>query len=102
MTGSKLADTVPPLTSEQRLAVPAHVYSRPFGEQVVLLDFGHGDYFGLDEVGAVLWSTAEQGGCVGDAVSRVIAEFDGTEEQVTIDLLALATELLQHRLLERA
>ncbi len=101
MTGSNSAGQ-PPLTADQRLAVPGHVYSRPFGEQVVLLDFGQGDYYGLDEVGAVLWSTAEQGGCVGDAVSRVIAEFDGAgQEQVTTDLLVLATDLLDHGLLER-
>ena len=101
MTASTTAPE-PPLMLEHRLAVPAHVYSRPFGEQVVLLDFGQGDYYGLDEVGAVLWSTAEQGGCVGDAVTRVIAEFDGAlHEEVTKDLLALATDLIQHGLLER-
>jgi hypothetical protein len=79
------------------------VYSRPFGEQVVLLDFGQGDYYGLDEVGSVLWTTVEGGGCVGDAVSHVLAQFEGaSQEQVTQDLLALAADLLARGLVERA
>lgn len=92
--------TNPEITKDTRLEVPRHVYARSFGDELVLLDFGRGDYFGLGDVGAVMWSTLEQGGSIGDAVTRVLATFDGAEPpQVERDLVSLATDLVQQGLL---
>jgi hypothetical protein len=78
-----------------RLEVPAHVYARKFGGETVLLDFGKGDYFGLDEVGTVLWDTVAGGGTVLDAVSAIVVAFDAPDQtRVQTDLLELATELV--------
>ncbi len=92
--------TAPEITKNSRFGVPRHVYARTFGDELVLLDFGRGDYFGLGDVGAVMWSTFEQGGSIGDAVARVVSTFDGAEPpQVERDLVDLASDLLQQGLL---
>jgi hypothetical protein len=92
--------TNPEITKDTRLEVPRHVYARSFGDELVLLDFGRGDYFGLGDVGSVMWSTLEQGGCIGDAVSRVVAAFEGAQPpEVERDLVSLAAELVEQGLL---
>jgi hypothetical protein len=92
--------TSPKINKDTKLEVPRHVYARSFGDELVLLDFGRGDYFGLGEVGAVAWSTLEKGGSIADAVSRVVATFDGAEPStVERDLLLLASDLVQEGLL---
>ena len=42
------------LDEGSRVKISPSVYARAFGEEVVLLEFGRGEYFGLDAVGAEL------------------------------------------------
>jgi hypothetical protein len=82
------------------LAVSPRVYSRALADEVVLLDFGRGEYYGLDEVGAMLWRTAEARGTIGDAVSAVLAKFEADRTRVEADVLALAKDLVAESLVE--
>jgi hypothetical protein len=82
------------------LAVSPRVYSRALADEVVLLDFGRGEYYGLDEVGALLWKTAEARRSIGDAVSAILARYDIDRVRVETDVLALAHELVGEGLIE--
>ena len=83
-----------------RLTVPAHVYARSFDAELVLLDFAKGEFFGLDEVGAVLWASAERGGTIREAVSKVVESFGSAEPaEVERDLLQLTSTLVDAGLL---
>lgn len=89
------------LTPTTRLSVPVHVYARAFGAELVLLDFAKGEYFGLDEVGAVLWATVGDGGTLGEAVSKVVDSFESAEPAtVERDLVELTRVLVAAGLLE--
>jgi hypothetical protein len=46
------------------------VYARPFGDELVLLDFDRGKYFGLNAVGALIWSEMGQGSTLPDIQGR--------------------------------
>lgn len=84
-----------------RLSVPQHVYARTFDAEIVLLDFANGEYFGLDEAGAVLWATVAAGGTIDEAVSKVVASFDSADPStVERDLLALTSSLVAAGLLQ--
>jgi len=100
MAGEDFPAITPPVTRGTRLAVPDHVYARAFGRETVLLDFERGDYFGLNEVGSVLWATVTEGGTLGDAVVAVARGFECADEaRIERDLHALAGELLTAGLL---
>ena len=88
------------LRLETILAVSSRVYSRDLVDEVVLLDFGRGEYYGLDEAGALLWKTAEAKGTIGDAVTAIVARFDADRARVEADILALAKELVSEGLVE--
>jgi hypothetical protein len=82
------------------LAVSPRVYSRALADEVVLLDFGRGEYYGLDEVGALLWKMAEAKRSIGDAVTAVVERYDADRTRVETDVLALAAELVAEGLIE--
>lgn len=82
-----------------RVRIAPSVYARAFGEELVLLDFGKGEYFGLDAVGVVVWRALERGETVGEAASAVCREFDVSESVAREDVLALVSHMLDASLL---
>lgn len=90
------------LDAETRLRVSSSVYARPFGDEIVLLDFGRGEYFALDEVGAEVWRRIEKGESIG-SIARAIADaYDVTDAQAEKDIISLISELESQSLVERA
>jgi hypothetical protein len=69
------------------------VYARSFGDELVLLDFGRGDYFGLDPVGTCVWQSIEQGRSLGDVAREVEARYDVTFEEAFRDVTALLVDM---------
>ncbi len=79
------------LTEHSRLEPSPNVYARPFGDDIVLLDFGRGEYFGLDAIGAEIWRRLEAGDDVGRIVAGLVESYDVDRERAereTIDLLS--------------
>lgn len=82
-----------PLSADSLLRVSPSVYVRPFGEELVLLDFARGEYFGLDAIGGEVWRAVEAGQALG-AVARTIAErYEVTDDVALRDVITLATHL---------
>ena len=74
------------------------VYARAFGAEIVLLDFGRGEYFGLDEIGALAWSRIEAGDPLGAIVDRIVERYDVARDVALRDLVDLVQELLEQEL----
>jgi hypothetical protein len=78
---------------------PDHVMSRTVDQELVLLDLRTGTYFGLDPVGARIWSHLQEG-CDVEATSlRLTDEFDVDPERARADVSALVDDLLAKELL---
>ena len=69
------------------------VYARAFGDELVLLDFKRGDYFGLDSVGACVWQCIEEGRSLRDVVVEVEARYDVTFEEALRDVTSLLVDM---------
>lgn len=82
------------LTPVTRVRVAPSVYVRPFGEELVLLDFGRGEYFGLDAVGVAVWRALEEGRPLGAVAGILVGTFDVEEARALQDVYALVEELL--------
>jgi hypothetical protein len=59
----------------------------------VLLDLRRDIYFGLDEVGTLVWREIEAGGTAAGAAQRICAEFDATEDVARRDAEQFIAEL---------
>lgn len=67
--------------------------STSIGGESVILGLNDGVYYGLDAVGARVWSLIAEPVSVADLTAAVVAEFDVSPEQCERDLLALLEDL---------
>jgi len=93
MTTTDGAGPTEPLTAESCVQISASVYARDFGAELVLLDFGRGEYFGLDELGAEIWHLLEAGKPLGSVADAVVARYEVPREQAMKDILALVSHM---------
>src|SRR5262245_45288347 len=88
MTGSKARPTLASV-----VAPNPEVAFRAVDGEMVLLDLETGTYFGLDQVGARVWTLLADGGRLGDVLSALHAEYEVDAATLERDLLALVGEL---------
>lgn len=84
--------------AHSRVFIEASVYARSFGEELVLLDFARGEYFGLDEVGADVWRGLEQNLPLGGIATLIASRFDVTSDQALNDIVAIVVDLINNGL----
>lgn len=76
------------------VVIPApSVYARAFGDEVVLLEFGKGEYFGVDAIGAEIWRRIEKGETLGAIADAIVASYDVSVEDALRDVLDLVREM---------
>lgn len=81
------------LTSEQ-------ISSKVAGETVIL-NHSKGAYYGLDEVGVLVWDTLEKGPQTIDSLCEaVISEYDVDPDTCKSDIDGLLKDLISERLVE--
>ena len=73
--------------------VTPDVLHQELGGETVLLNLANESYFGLDEVGTRVWQVLGETNSANDVVSRLVAEFDVTVEQLRQDVERLIIEL---------
>lgn len=87
---------------DTHLRASSNVYSRPFGEEIVLLDFGRGEYFALDEIGAHIWRGLEKGESLAAIAREISGVYDVSVSQALADVMALVVEMRTRSLVEVA
>jgi hypothetical protein len=84
-------------SSRYRLAPEVH--TRRFGQELVVLDLAHGEYFALDQLGARIWDELVGGWTVGHVAERIGPDYDVPPERFWSDVSALTDELVTRKLL---
>lgn len=82
------------LSAESTFATTPGVYARAFGDELVLLQFASGEYFGLDPVGAEVWRGLERGEPLGAIASRIAAGWDVDEIRAFRDIEVMVRDLV--------
>jgi hypothetical protein len=88
-----------PLTLDSRVVASDEQVHTALGDEAVILGLGDGVYYGLDAVGARVWSLIAAPCRVSEIVGAVTEEFDVAPERCEQDVLALLGELAEHRLI---
>jgi hypothetical protein len=84
--------------------VPEHVSFVEMTDEAVLLDMEKEVFFGLNDVGTVVWKRMMSGPppVFEDLVQAVEAEFDGTSEQIEADVHRFLGQLQSRGLVQPA
>lgn len=85
---------------QSRFRPGPQVHARTFDGEMVVIDLGHGKYFSLDEVGAVMWEKLTGGLSVGEVATAIRDDFDVDEATAGRDVQRLAEQLVAAGLLE--
>jgi hypothetical protein len=87
------------MTLSSRVTVPAAVLFQDLGSEAVVLHTGTGRYYGLDEVGARMWTSLATAGVIAEACRGLSAAYDVSSAVIERDLLAFVRQLVDHALL---
>jgi hypothetical protein len=86
------------LDPRSRVTIGPSVYARAFGDEIVLLEFGKGEYFGLDAVGAEIWRRFEAGDDLGAVADHIAEHYEVSAEHALRDIVQLVAQLRHHEL----
>lgn len=78
---------------DTRLTIASSVYARGFGTEVVLLHFGRGEYYGLDELGAEIWKRIEAGASIREIVDGLLPSYDVPRDVLESDVMELISHM---------
>lgn len=81
-----------------KVSVPESVVFRDLGGEAVLLDLRSGEYFGLDEVGTLIWTLMSEGRSMAEVERRILADYSVSAETAREDLRAFLEELCRRDL----
>ncbi|MCP4203714.1 MAG: PqqD family protein [bacterium] len=82
------------------VSIPEQVLFRDLDGESVLLHLGSGQYFGLDEVGTLIWNSLSEGCSLDEIERRILTEYDVSAQEAKADVRRLVDELTQSGLLE--
>jgi len=80
-------------------AIPEGIIFKKVGEEMVLLDFERGSYYGLNPVGARIWEVFAEGKSIDEIVDLLTEEFDVQRTDAKNDVDALMDDLAANGLL---
>jgi hypothetical protein len=84
-----------------RAAIPERIVYKKVGEEMVLLDFERGIYYGLNPVGARVWELLAEGKTTDEIIDRLTGEFDVQRTDAKGDVMALMEDLAANGLLSQ-
>lgn len=76
------------------------IQNLPSGE-IVFLDLGSESYFGLDPVGAAMYTSLREHGSLDRAIESLLAEYEVDADTLRRDLTALCEQLVERGLLAK-
>jgi hypothetical protein len=89
---------MPTLGLDSRVKATPEQVSSELGKEVVILHVKNGVYYGLDEVGVLIWRKLQQGCSVSDIITAVMGEFEVDAKRCEADVLRILQEMMDAQL----
>ena len=93
LAGATPPRSVVPVVIESKVSVPPDVLMQEIDGESVLLDLRTETYFGLDEVGTLLFRALKEQGTLAAAIEAGLAAFEVERAELSRDLLELVEAL---------
>jgi len=84
----------------QKVTFADTVFAQEVDGEMVLLDMQSENYFGLDEVGTVIWQAMQEQRCLKDILLVLMEQYDVKEDILEKDLLTFTHALVENGLIE--
>lgn len=71
-------------------------------DEIVMMDLKSGRYYGLDDIGSVIWQHLEQPRRCAELVDSLVAEFDADRAVIAADVHKLLSLMAEHNVVSLA
>lgn len=88
------------LTVHSVVSASPEQVSCPLGEESAILNLKNSVYYGLDAVGARVWSLLQQPRSIGELRDTLLDEYEVEAERCEVDLLSLLEKMRDEGLIE--
>ena len=89
-----------PINLDTVVKVRSNAMAERLGDEIAILDPDSGLYFGLNEVGARIWSLLEQPRKLHEVSDAILEEYDVDPARCRANVLLLVGKLLETKLVE--
>lgn len=80
--------------------VSKDVVSCDLGEETAMLDMKDGIYYGLNDMGTIIWGFIQEPITLKEIVDKILEEYEVDEETCFQDLVELVQEMIKNHLVE--
>ncbi len=88
------------LSSDSTVVITPRQVGADLGEEIILLHLENGQYFGLEDVGARIWSLMERPTAVSEIERILLEEYDIEPDRCHEEVLQLLSDLIDNGLVE--
>ena len=88
------------LSRSSKIMVSKDVVSCDLGGETAMLDMKEGVYYGLNEMGTIIWEYIQEPITLQEIVDKILAEYDVDEETCYRDLVELVEGMSKNGLVE--
>ena len=81
------------LSLNSKVRVNSEILSREVDGEMVILDLSENAYFGLNEVGTLIWQSLQSGMALQEIASKITEEYEVESDEASRDLLNVLGEL---------
>ncbi len=85
---------------KRKFTIVEGVYSQEIGEETVLLDMNGEEYFGLNEVGTMIWQLLQKKNDLAEILNQLVNAFDSDSKTIANDLSNLISDLVKSGLIK--
>lgn len=87
----------PAIVDDTRISRSAALLVAAVNDEMVMMDVSRGHYYGLDRIGADIWSRLETPVSFAALVDGLAAEYDAERAQIAEDVRQLLTMMLRYQ-----
>jgi hypothetical protein len=92
---------MPDYAATDRFTTSDEALIRELDDESVILDLKSEQYFGLDDVGTLIWHRLEEGSSLGEIAEAITEEFEVDQDTATADLHEFVADLEEQGLIEK-
>jgi Coenzyme PQQ synthesis protein D (PqqD) len=86
----------------QKVSVKKDILVQEMGAELVLLNLASEEYFGLDDIGNIMWNYLAESGSLQVTYDRLLEKYDADPTELKQDFLNLVERFIEHDLVEIA
>jgi Coenzyme PQQ synthesis protein D (PqqD). len=88
------------LSRSSKIVVSKDVVSCDLGGETAMLDMKEGVYYGLNEMGTIIWEYIQEPITIQEIVDKILVEYEVDEETCYRDLVELVEEMSKNGLVK--